>query len=61
MKTICFDLLVALVVCLAIALLSDVAMARTSVTGCPNAVMVDGKDGVIINRPPSLSVCMVTA
>ena len=36
-------------------------VATTTVSGCSGAVMVDGKDGIIINRPPLIYVCQTTA
>ena len=36
-------------------------VATATVSGCTGAVMVDGKDGIIINRPPLIYVCQTTA
>lgn len=48
-------------VCLSIAALSNAAIATMTKAGCIGAVMVDGQDGIIINRPPPRYVCVPTA
>ena len=58
MKAKCFSLSVVLVAAnLVVALMPNPAIAKMIVKGCPAAVMVDGKDGIIIARPPPDSIC----
>ena len=58
MKARCFNLSVGrIAVFLAVALVSDVAKATVQVEGCLNAVIVTGRDNIVVRTPPPLVIC----